>query len=149
MEYISNSIKDTEKFAKQMAKGLRGGDVLGLVGNLGAGKTTFTQALGKALGVKQTMTSPTFVLMKIYPINHVSAKYLCHIDAYRLTTQEDLVAIGANDYIGQPETITVIEWADMVKSLLPPKTIIATLSLKEKTTRTIDIAHQNFDTNSK
>lgn len=119
MEYISNSIKDTEKFAKQMAKSLRGGDVLGLVGNLGAGKTTFTQALGKALGVRQTMTSPTFVLMKVYPLSHPNAKHLCHIDAYRLTTQEDLIAIGANDYIGQPETITIIEWADRVEKILP------------------------------
>lgn len=138
MEYISNSIKDTEKFAKQIAKSLNGGEVLGLVGNLGAGKTTFTQALGKALGVKQTMTSPTFVLMKIYPLNHPSAKYLCHIDAYRLTTQEDLIAIGANDYIGQPETITVIEWADRVEKVLPHNIQIITF---KNSTGVISITH--------
>lgn len=124
MEYISNSIKDTEKLAKQVAKTLKGGDVLGLIGNLGAGKTSFTKALGKALGVKQTMTSPTFVLMKVYPVNQPTAKYFCHIDAYRLATNDDLVAIGANDYAGNSETITIIEWADKIKRILPKKTII-------------------------
>lgn len=122
MEYLSNSIKDTEKLAKRIAKDLKGGDVLGLVGNLGAGKTTFTQALGKALGVKQTMTSPTFVLLKVYPLNHSTIKHLCHIDAYRLNTLEDLVAIGANDYLGQADTLTIVEWADKVENLLPQNT---------------------------
>lgn len=124
MEYLSNSLNDTKKFAKLIAKDLKGGDCLGLVGNLGAGKTTFSQALGKALGIKQTMTSPTFVLMKIYPVKHPTIKQLCHIDAYRLKSKEDLIAIGANDYISNPEIITIIEWADKVRKLLPKNTKI-------------------------
>lgn len=142
MEYISHSAKDTELLAKQIAATLKGGDVLGLIGNLGAGKTTFTKALGKALGVKQTMASPTFVLMKVYPVNKSGIKQLCHIDAYRLTSQEDLVAIGATDYIGQPDSITIIEWADRVKKILPKNKILVSISEKNST-RTISITNRS------
>lgn len=128
MEYISNSDKETKKIAKDLAKTLKGGEVVGLVGNLGAGKTTFTQGLAKALGVTNTVTSPTFVLMKVYPVNHQSIKQLCHIDAYRITSYEDLVAIGAIDYLEASDCITVIEWADRVSLLLPKNSQIIELT---------------------
>jgi tRNA threonylcarbamoyladenosine biosynthesis protein TsaE len=118
MGYTSNNPKDTAQIAKEIAKNLIGGDILGLIGNLGAGKTTFTQALGKALGIKQNITSPTFVLMKIYPVSsHPTIKQLCHIDAYRITGEADLLAIGAQDYIGEPDTLAIIEWADRINDI--------------------------------
>lgn len=128
MEYTSNSDKDTKRFAKDFAKTLKGGEVLGLIGNLGAGKTTFTQGLAKAFGITYTVTSPTFVLMKVYPVKHHLIKQLCHIDAYRITSHEDLVAIGAIDYIEAKDCITIIEWADKIESLLPTTAHVITFT---------------------
>jgi tRNA threonylcarbamoyladenosine biosynthesis protein TsaE len=138
MKFLSTSEKQTFSLAKKFAKSLIGGECLGLIGNLGAGKTIFTKGLAAGLGVKKTITSPTFVLMKIYPIKHDKIKFLVHIDAYRVKSTEDLTAIGADEYFGlpagrpgRPDTVTVIEWADKIKKILP------------KTTRFINISYKN------
>ncbi|MDD4332611.1 MAG: tRNA (adenosine(37)-N6)-threonylcarbamoyltransferase complex ATPase subunit type 1 TsaE [Patescibacteria group bacterium] len=128
---ITNSSKETLAFAKNFAKKLKGGEVIGLVGDLGAGKTFFTQGVAKELGIKTKVNSPTFVIMKIY--NSTSSadglkakssklKALVHIDAYRLKSGHDLEAIGALDYFGRPDTVVIIEWADKIKKILPKKT---------------------------
>ena len=121
------TLKDMERFARGVAATLRGGEVIALSGPLGAGKTTFVQFLGSALGVKHRITSPTFTLMRLYDIPPAKSQTSClttlvHIDAYRLRSAQALVAIGALDYIGEPQTVTVIEWAEKVKSALPGKT---------------------------
>lgn len=140
MKIISQSEKETYSFAKKFAKQLRGGEVLCLIGDLGAGKTAFTKGLAAGLGVTNIITSPTFVLMKVYPItdnrqlltdsknksvsrNQSSISNLIHIDAYRLNSGEQLTEIGAADYFGQPDYITVIEWADRVYDIWPKKII--------------------------
>lgn len=122
---ISHSAAETHAFAKRLLVTLHGGNVLSLSGNLGAGKTTFVQGLGKAAGIKEHVTSPTFVLMKIYalkkPINGI--EQLCHIDAYRLESGAELAAIGAEEYIGDAHTLTVIEWPERVQELIPRDSI--------------------------
>ncbi len=124
MKVISKNEQDTIDFALDLAKKLQGGEVLGLVGDLGAGKTTFTKGLAQALGVKQNVNSPTFVLMKIYPVRgHKTIKHLAHIDAYRLTSAADLEAIGAQDWLGRADTVTVVEWADLIRDFLVPQTV--------------------------
>ena len=123
MRLTSHSEKETFNFSKKFSHNLTGGEIIGLIGNLGAGKTIFTKGLSTGLGVKQTITSPTFVLMKVYPVKrHKQIKFLVHIDAYRIKSAHDLIAIGATEYFNQPDTITVIEWADKIKSILPEKT---------------------------
>lgn len=121
MKKQTNSAQETQKLAKALVAKLHGGEVLALAGNLGAGKTTFTQGLAKALGVKASVTSPTFVLLKIYPTKHAKIKQLVHIDAYRLTNATDLEAVGWQDYL-KPDSLVVIEWADKVKEALPKTT---------------------------
>lgn len=125
MQIITNSEKETFEFAKNFAKKLKGGEVIGLIGNLGAGKTIFTKGLAASLGVKQTVNSPTFVIMKIYPIPNDQSLMtnLIHIDAYRLNNEKELEAIGAREYFGRKDCITIIEWADKVKKVLPKKAI--------------------------
>lgn len=132
MEYISKSEKETIIIAQKFAQILKGGEVIGLIGELGAGKTTFTKAIAKALGINKNLTSPTFVLMKIYKADNNSIKNLAHIDAYRLKTAGDLLAIGAEEYLGRPDTITIIEWADRIKNLLPKKTKLIEITTQEK-----------------
>jgi len=132
---ISNSAKETLDFAKNFAKTLKGGEVIALIGNLGAGKTVFTQGLAKGLGIKAKVNSPTFVIMKVYPIPNsqfpIPNSRLVHIDAYRLSSGKDLEAIGILDYFGEPNTITVIEWADRVKEILPKNAIKIKIQDKE------------------
>lgn len=124
---VITSLAEMDRFAIGIAKKLRGGEVLALSGTLGAGKTTFTQFLGKALGIKSRITSPTFTLMQVHRLRNAKRVTritgFVHIDAYRLRGAKSLIAIGALDYIGEPNTVTVIEWAERVKGVLPKKTI--------------------------
>lgn len=132
MKYVTASEKQTFSLAKKFAKKLKGGIVLSLVGDLGAGKTIFTKGLAAGLGIKKNITSPTFVLMKKYDVKcqWSNVKCLVHIDAYRLRSYKDLLAIGAKKYLGKPNTVTVIEWAGKVKRILPKKTIFVKITQK-------------------
>lgn len=131
MKFSSTSEKQTFNFAKKFSKKLTGGETLGLIGDLGAGKTIFAKGLAAGLGIKKNITSPTFVLMKIYPVTkHKRIKLLIHLDAYRIKSAQDLIAIGANEYFGRSDTVTVIEWADKIKPILPGKTKFITIAYK-------------------
>lgn len=130
MKFISKSEIETYKFAKKLAKKLKGGEIIGLVGDLGAGKTVFVRGLAAGLEIKQKITSPTFVLMKIYKAGGKKIKQLCHIDAYRLKSARDILAIGADEYFSQPDTVTAIEWAEKIKKNLPPKTKFMKFKIK-------------------
>jgi tRNA threonylcarbamoyladenosine biosynthesis protein TsaE len=121
MNHLARNEKQTFNLGKKLAKTLHGGEVLALTGDLGAGKTVFTKGLAVGLGIKKIITSPTFVLMKVYD----SAKRLklAHLDCYRLSSPQELVDIGILDYLGQKDCVTVIEWAEKIKTLLPKETI--------------------------
>lgn len=121
MKKITNNEKETFNFANNYAKKLKGGEIIGLIGDLGAGKTVFTKGLAKGLEIKETITSPTFVIMKVYKVksNLLKIKCLVHIDAYRLRSVRDLEAIGALEYFNKKDTITVIEWPENIKKILP------------------------------
>ena len=123
-QYASKSVTETKKIAKNIAKTFKGGEVLGLVGNLGTGKTHFTKGLAEYFEIKNPITSPTFVVMKVYDIK--GNKYInkmSHADAYRLETGEDALAIGLGEYIENNKCLTVIEWAERIKDVLPKDTI--------------------------
>lgn len=122
---ITNSSKETKKFAREFAKDLKGGEVLALVGELGAGKTTFVQGLTEGLGIKDKIQSPTFVILKEYSIKNSKSeiKNFIHIDCYRLKSVKDALSVGISDYLGHPSTVTVIEWASQIEKILPKNTI--------------------------
>ncbi len=128
MKHQTSSEKETLKFAKEYTRKLKGGEVVGLIGDLGAGKTVFTKGLAIGLGIKNTITSPTFVLMKVYPVKkHKQIKQFVHIDAYRLKSAKDLEVIGALEYFDRSDSVVVIEWADRVKKTLPKKVTFITM----------------------
>ena len=118
---------DLKKATLELIEGLysenkSGASILALYGDLGAGKTTFTQTLGEMLGIKEDITSPTFVIMKRYQTANESFRSLIHIDAYRLNSPEELSVLGFQDWLNEERALVVIEWADKVESLLPPTT---------------------------
>lgn len=120
-------LSEVKKFAALVAKQLRGGEVIALVGQLGSGKTTFTQELARALGVKQKVLSPTFIVLREFPtkIKTITGQTisLAHLDLYRTKNFAELKALGLNQIWTQPHNITVIEWADKIKRQLPTSTI--------------------------
>lgn len=107
MEFVSNSIEDTARLARQLANDLEGGEIIVLDGDLGAGKTTFTKALGLALGVEEEITSPTFLLMKEYSGRTLK---LYHFDLYRINDASEIEELGFSDYLADKNGICVIEW---------------------------------------
>lgn len=126
---ISKSIAETENLAEVFAKELitkgtsKKALVIGLYGDLGAGKTAFSKALATAFGINETVSSPTFVIEKIYEIENFSWKKLIHIDAYRLKSGEELKKLGFDREIIDKENIILIEWAERIEEILPKDTI--------------------------
>lgn len=140
MKIITNSEKETFDFAKKLAKKAKGGEVYALSGDLGAGKTVFVRGFCAGLGVERNVNSPTFVLMKIYPVKkHQSIKEVCHIDAYRLKTEKDLEAIGALDYFGREDIVCFIEWPERVERFLPSKSRAIKLKHQKENKRNIQM----------
>jgi tRNA threonylcarbamoyladenosine biosynthesis protein TsaE len=134
MKYNSKSEKDTYQIAANLARKLKGGEIIALEGDLGAGKTTFTQYLAKALGVKQHVTSPTFVLMKIYEIRNkkYGIRNLVHVDCYRLDEPQELFYLGLEEYLNKPDSLVAIEWADKIKDYLKDFKKVIWLKIKIK-----------------
>ncbi len=134
MTYITISEKQTLKLGEKIACQLKGGEVLALIGELGTGKTVITKGIARFLGIKKYITSPTFVLMKLYKIQNskLKIKNFLHIDAYRLNSGRDLLDIGLEDWFNRPDTVIVIEWAERVKDILPKKIIKVNLKIGKK-----------------
>ncbi len=114
-EYIVNSVEETWKLAEEFAGELKPGDVVCLEGDLGAGKTTFTQGLAAHLGAKRAVTSPTFCLV----VEHPTSRFLLvHMDLYRLNDADDVLTIGWEDYLARG-AVLFVEWPDRAGELIP------------------------------
>lgn len=119
MEIILNGLEETKEFGIKLGKILKGGDIVCLNGDLGAGKTTLTKSIGLGLGVTEYITSPTFTL-----INEYSGKYpVYHFDTYRLENIEELHDLGFDEYF-YSNGVSIIEWADKIERFLPEDRIV-------------------------
>ena len=117
MQYITTSAEETIKLGKNLATKLKGkAAVLALVGNLGAGKTTFVQGFAEGLGIKDKILSPTFVLVRQHKIPDTNST-LFHIDLYRLENDKDLKSLGLDELWSQKASLVLIEWAEKIKKL--------------------------------
>tara|TARA_B100000900_G_scaffold219027_1_gene185625 strand:- start:196 stop:609 length:414 start_codon:yes stop_codon:yes gene_type:complete len=113
-------VEETQDLAKKLARNINPGFTISLIGDLGTGKTTFTKGFARQMGIKDHVTSPTFKLISEYQ----GKKYkLNHIDAYRMNGPEDFLNIGGEEYLISKDSITIIEWGDLLNDLLPSKTI--------------------------
>ena len=118
-----NSVEETWELAKKLAAELKPGDVVCLEGDLGAGKTTFTQGLAAALGVPGRVNSPTFCIVQEHRAPNLPnlpnlPNFLVHMDLYRLHGEDDVIAIGWEDYLAEG-AILVVEWPERAGSLVP------------------------------
>ena len=124
MKIISKSLLDTEKIAKDFIEKTSVGLyntalVVGLYGDLGSGKTTFTQAVARIFNIQEDITSPTYVIEKIYDINHHDFKKLVHVDAYRLDSAKELSVLEWDKTLSDSRNIIFIEWPERVLKALP------------------------------
>ena len=124
MKVQSKSVEETAKVAQNFIDKISMGVydkalVVGLYGDLGSGKTTFTQAIAKIFGIEEDITSPTFVIEKIYAIDHAKFTNLVHIDAYRLESAKELVVLDWERTVSDPKNIIFIEWPEKVLEILP------------------------------
>lgn len=136
--FRTHSPEETQEIGVWIGAQLSPGDVVALIGDLGAGKTCLTQGIAQGVGVyrDQTVNSPSYIL-----INEYEGKIpIYHIDLYRLERLEDIVALGLEDYFGG-DGICVIEWADRMGELLPESHIQVTITAEDEFTRTIEVAH--------
>lgn len=151
MIYLSKSPKDTEKLAGFFVKKYfkinlsasgKKALVVALEGELGAGKTVFVKGVARALGIKAKIKSPTFTLIKKYPIpNKPKPKsYLYHLDCYRLKDHHDLAVLGIKEILNDPKNLVLIEWSDRVKKILPKKHIKIHIDHIDKNTRKICVS---------
>lgn len=149
MKIISKSIADTEKIAEDFIKKLSSEQndtalVVGLYGDLGSGKTTFTQQIAKIFNIKEDITSPTYVIMKSYKINQNSTfniphSNLIHIDAYRLNSPKELLVLDWEKVVSDPRNIIFIEWPEIVKEILPENHIKINFKFISENEREIEI----------
>lgn len=129
IEVATKNARQTQKIARLLAEEIKprehGAVVIALEGELGAGKTTFVQGFARALGVRENVLSPTFVLMKIYDLKQESRiknqgfRYFVHIDCYRIKSSKDLVHLGLKDILKDRDAVVLIEWPERIKKILP------------------------------
>lgn len=132
MVIISESAKQTEKAGENFAKQLKKGDVVLLNGEMGAGKTVFVKGMAKALGITQTITSPTYAYMNDYD------GVLYHYDCYRLSCGEDAEALGLTDYF-YADGICVIEWSENISDVIPNTAITVKITKLSENKRSIEL----------
>lgn len=142
--FKSSGEEDTASLAAAVAAVLQGGEYISLEGDLGAGKTFFSKALASALGVETTVTSPTFVLQKIYPISHPTnpaVTEMVHYDFYRINSYEELLDLGFEDH--HATSITVAEWGDRFLQHYPTTPIRIKMQSLDGNRRVIEITGLN------
>lgn len=135
MEFLSKSEKDTIEFAKRMAKDFKGGEVLLLNGDLGAGKTVFAKGIALGLGNEGVITSPTFTIMNMYK----GRLNFYHFDMYRIEDESELIELGFGEYIGASDAVCAIEWSSRTPSLLPDNSITVEIIKIDDETRLVKV----------
>lgn len=147
-KHTSKSLEETRIIAENFLRSLKPAEkavVIALIGDLGSGKTAFSQAIGQSLGVRDYIQSPTFLIEKIYELSKENWEHLIHIDAYRLEREEELLHLGWKEIIKRPGNLILVEWADKVAGILPEETIYIHFSFIDEKTRAIEINGKSKD----
>ncbi len=147
LNIISHSSAQTQRLGMRLGDLLRGGELLLLEGQLGMGKTTFTQGLAQGMGITETVSSPTFTLLKEYPGQPrstwledqadagIAGPALYHFDLYRLDDPEEIFDLGFEDYFYNRSGVCVVEWADKAEGLWAPEKLCIRMKILSETKR--------------
>ena len=138
MTFITKSPEETIELGIKIGNKLKKGDVIAMQGTLAAGKTTITKGIAQALGITDTITSPTFCLISEY----YGKMPLYHMDVYRLDGEEDFVNLGTDDMI-YGDGVSIIEWSEKIMNELPKKTIILKITPQDDGSRKIELENWN------
>jgi tRNA threonylcarbamoyl adenosine modification protein (Sua5/YciO/YrdC/YwlC family)/tRNA threonylcarbamoyl adenosine modification protein YjeE len=142
---VTKSSQETFDLGVAMAKTLKGGEVIALHGDLGSGKTVFAQGVGYGLGITQKITSPTFLIIKQYPVQNHQVTMMYHADLYRTGDIREIREIGLLDMMSEQNCVTVIEWPEKMAELLPEKTIHKTFLYDGEDNRlVVDGTHSRY-----
>lgn len=141
--YISNSPQQTIEIAQQIGATITPGSCVCLYGDLGAGKTTFTQGFARGLHITDRVISPTFSLMRQYKSDNPMLSFLYHIDLYRLDSLEEIQSIGIDDAFADSKGVCLIEWADRLGEKLPKNRIDITISGEDSFREIALVRHSN------
>ncbi len=129
---ISHSDMETERIGYALGKELRKGDVVSLRGSLGAGKTVLAKGIARALGITESIVSPTFTLVQEYD----GAMKLYHLDLYRLSGEDEFESMGGEEFL-YPDGVTLVEWSEKIGSMLPDTTIYIEIAIQDDGSRSI------------
>jgi tRNA threonylcarbamoyladenosine biosynthesis protein TsaE len=142
--FTTISVDETRTFGRRLAGRLAPGAVIGLVGDLGSGKTCLVQAVCHALGVRELVTSPTFILVNEYIGRDEQDRPLpiYHFDLYRLLGEEELLDLGSDDYF-YGDGVCLVEWADMAGDLLPRDSTLITIEHAGENSRRFNVRWGN------
>jgi tRNA threonylcarbamoyladenosine biosynthesis protein TsaE len=139
-KFLSKSEKQTRKIGEDLGSKLKKGGIIALHGNLGAGKTVFVKGIARGLGIKDHITSPTFIFWRAYNISKNRLRHFCHVDLYRLPKPGALLNIGIEEYWERDDAVCLIEWAERAKHLPKSKLIYSVkISIIDQNTREIVI----------
>lgn len=127
-EFIVKNEEETRAFGHDLAKSLKRGDVIAMIGDLGTGKTTLTKHIAAGLGVTETVTSPTFTVLQEYKSGRLP---LYHFDVYRVNDLDELFEIGFEEYL-YGDGAVIVEWADLVYDLLPAHSLILRIAYDDE-----------------
>lgn len=146
MEVVTKSLKETRHFASNVVEDIiaqgkdrKNATVSALFGELGSGKTSFVQGAARALGIQETVVSPTFIIERIYKLSNKLFSHFIHIDCYRLENSEELKKLGWDDIVTNPRNIIFVEWAEKVEEILPKNTIKIYFGFVDENTRKISV----------
>ncbi len=150
MQHISESVEETARIAGGFVESLGAtpskalkATVVGLYGDLGSGKTCFVQSVGVSLGISENMVSPTFVIEKIYKIDHKYFDHLVHVDAYRIEKEEELLHLGWQELLENKRNLIFVEWPEKVARALPKSLIKINFKFVDEHTREIEF--ENYE----
>ena len=138
LTFTTKSEEETIELGRKIGRLLKKGDIIAMQGTLAAGKTTITKGIAQALGITDTITSPTFCLISEY----YGRMPLYHFDVYRLEGTEDFINLGADDML-YGDGVSIIEWSEKIMDELPSRTIILRLTPQEDGSRIIEIENWN------
>jgi tRNA threonylcarbamoyladenosine biosynthesis protein TsaE len=151
IKIISKSADQTKDIAKRIARFLQNrgvvfkATIVGLRGELGGGKTTFIQGFISALGVKEKILSPTFVIMKNFELKNKCFRKVYHFDVYRINNEKEMDSLGFKDIVKDRFNLVLIEWSNLIEKIMPKDSILINFEFGDENTRIITIRFSSID----